>query len=189
VTKDWLILSWKALVARGLAAIAFGIVAMVWPDTTAIALAVLWGVWALVEGIGSIAQAFEPGTPGFARFALIGMGVIALIASFFAIFSPAVTAVTLTWILGLWLIVRGVFEAVAAAAASRSASRWLLLLGAALDFLLGILFVTNPGKGAVGIAFLLGITAFAWGIVFLATGFLVRRSLVDGSRVRGDSPA
>jgi uncharacterized membrane protein HdeD (DUF308 family) len=97
--------------------------------------------------------------------------------------------VTLTWILGIWLIVRGVFEAVAASAASRSASRWLLLLSAALDFLLGILFVTNPGKGAVGIAFLLGITAFAWGIVFLATGFLVRRSLVDGSPVHGDSPA
>ena len=50
----------------------------------------------LVEGIGSFAQAFQPGTSGWARFGLLAMGVIAFVVAFFAIFSPAVTAVTLT---------------------------------------------------------------------------------------------
>jgi uncharacterized membrane protein HdeD (DUF308 family) len=179
--RDWLTLSWKALVARGLAAIAFGIAAMVWPITTAIALALLWGVWALVEGVGSFAQAFQPGTSGWARFALIAMGVIAFVAAFFAIFSPAVTAVTLTWILGIWLIVRGVFEAVAAFTTSTVVPRWLLVLGALVDFVLGVLFVANPGRAAVGIAFVLGLTALVWGVVFLVTGLIVRKNLADGA--------
>ena len=179
--KDWLTLSWKALVARGVAAVAFGIAVMVWPIETAVALALLWGVWALVEGVGSFAQAFQPGTSGWARFGLLAMGVIAFVVAFFAIFSPAVTAVTLTWILGIWLIVRGVFEVVGAFSTSTAVPRGLLLLSALVDFVLGVLFVANPGKAAVGIAVVLGITALLWGLVFLVTGFMVRKNLGNGA--------
>jgi len=187
--KDWLTLSWKALVARGVAAIAFGIAAMVWPIETAVALALLWGIWALVEGIGSFAQAFQPGTSGWARFGLIAMGVIAFVVAFFAILSPAVTAVTLTWILGIWLIVRGVFEVVGAFSTSTVVPRWLLLISALVDFVLGVLFVANPGKAAVGIAVVLGITALLWGIVFLVTGFMVRKNLANGAVSVDERPA
>ena len=144
--RDWLTLSWKALVARGLVAIAFGIAAMVWPLDPPIALALLWGVWALVEGVGSIAQAFPPDTSGWARFALFAMGVIAFIVAFFAIFSPAVTAVTLTWIIGIWLIVRGVFEVVGAFTSSTVVPRWLLVLSALLDFVVGLSGSRHPGR-------------------------------------------
>jgi len=131
--------------------------------------------------VGSFAQAFQPGTSGWARFGLIAMGVIAFVVAFFAIFSPAVTAVTLTWILGIWLIVRGVFEVVGAFATSTVVPRWLLLLSALVDFLLGVLFVANPGRAAVGIAVVLGITALVWGVVFLVTGFIVRKNLAEGA--------
>jgi uncharacterized membrane protein HdeD (DUF308 family) len=180
MTEDWLLLSWRLLVIRGIAAIAFGIAAMIWPVATAVALALLWGVWALMEGVGSIVQAFEPGTSGSARFLLIAMGVIALVAAFFALFSPAVTAVGLTWILGIWFMVRGAFVAAGAFSASTPAPRWLLLLVAAIDVLLGVLFVANPGEAVVGIAFVLGVAAVAWGIVFLVTGFVVRKALAAG---------
>jgi uncharacterized membrane protein HdeD (DUF308 family) len=175
MTHDWLNLSWKMLMARGALAIVFGILAMAWPIETAIALVLLFGLWALVDGAGSFAQAFERGTPTSARILLSIMGMAALIAAFFAIFSPAVAAVTLTWILGIWLIVRGVFEAVAAFAASHDTPRWLLLGSAAVDVILGVLFVANPGRSALAIAWVLGLTAVVWGVAFVATGFVVRR--------------
>jgi uncharacterized membrane protein HdeD (DUF308 family) len=174
MTQNWLSLSWKLLLVRGVIAVVFGIVAIAWPLETAIALAVVWGFWALFDGIGSLVQAFEPGTPGSARLLLVLMGVIALVAAFFAIFSPAVTATALTWILGIWLIVRGCFEAFGALASTRDAPRWLLLLGAAVDLLLGILFVANPGRSVVGIATVLGLVALAWGVVFLVTAYFTR---------------
>jgi uncharacterized membrane protein HdeD (DUF308 family) len=177
--RDWLNVSWKMLLVRGVIAIVFGIIAIAWPIETAIAFALLWGIWALVDGIGSLVQAFQPGATTGSRLLLIVMGVIALVAAFFAILSPGVAAVTLTWILGIWLIVRGVFELAGAFAASTSTPRWLLVLSALIDIVLGILFAANPGKGAVGIAVVLGIVAIAWGAAFIAAGFVMRKHFDD----------
>ena len=166
--------SWKMLVVRGAIGIVFGILAIAWPLETAIALMVLWGFWALLEGISLLVQAFQSKTQG-SRLGRAVLGVVALIVAFFAIFSPSVTAETLTWLVGLWLIVRGVFEIFTAFSSYRLTPRWLLLVGAALSILLGGFFVANPGRGAVGIAVWLGLIALCWGVVFVVMGFMLRR--------------
>ena len=171
--KDWLAVGWKHLVVRGVLGIIFGILAMAWPITTVIALAFLWGCWALVDGVSSIWQAFQP--EARSRVWLVVMGVLALLAAFFAIARPAVTAVALTWILGIWLIVRGVDTVLANAPTSSKTPRWLLVLGGIFSLLLGFLFTANPGTGAVAVAFWIGLLAIAWGAAFIAVGFVVRR--------------
>jgi uncharacterized membrane protein HdeD (DUF308 family) len=174
--RDLFTASWKMLVVRGVVGIVFGILAIAWPIETAIALMVLWGFWALMEGISSLMQAFRSKTQE-SRLGLAVMGVIAVIAAFFLIFSPDVAATTLTWIFGIWLIIRGLFEVFAAFSSYRLTSRWLLLLGAALSILLGVFFVVNPGRGAVGIAVWLGLIALCWGVVYVAMGLILRREL------------
>jgi uncharacterized membrane protein HdeD (DUF308 family) len=188
--RDMLTAGWKMLVVRGVIGIVFGILAIVWPLETAVALALLWGFWALMDGVGLLVQAFRPEGRG-SRIWLVLMGVIALAAAFFAIFSPAVTAKALTWILGIWLIVRGVFEAVGAFTRNLTTPRWLLLLSAALSILLGILFVANPGAAAVGIAVFLGVVALMWGAVFVLGGLALRRELTgpQTSSVTPSGPA
>lgn len=173
MNHDWLNVSWKMLVVRGVLAIIFGIVAMVWPVTTAIALALMWGVWAVVDGISALAQAFQPEAIG--RGWLVAMGILGLLAGLFAIFRPGVTAVGLTWILGIWLVVRGLFELFGAFSSTIAQPRWLLFLSAALSIVLGLLFAFNPGTSAVAVAFWLGLMALAWGAVFIVVGFMVRR--------------
>jgi uncharacterized membrane protein HdeD (DUF308 family) len=175
-TLTWLELSWKALVLRGGVAIVFGILAVVWPLETVTALAFLWGFWALFDGIGSIMQAFQPETTGRQRALLILIGLVALVVAFFAIFSPAVTAATLIWLLGIWLIVRALMEAILAFTTAGSGSRGVLLFSAALDLVLGVLFVAYPDKSLVGIGFVLGLVAIAWGVVFLVGGLMIRRA-------------
>ena len=184
---DWLSVGWQYLVIRGVVALVFGIVAMVWPTETALAFAFLWGVWALADGLGSLLQAFQPGVTRGSRWLLVAMGVIALAAGLFAVTSPAVTATALTWILGIWLVVRGLFEVVSAFGSSSGAPRALTFLGAGLDLLLGILFMANPGAGAAGISFVLGLAAFAWGLVFTGVGLWVRRQA--GEMTSGGAPA
>jgi uncharacterized membrane protein HdeD (DUF308 family) len=174
--KDWMSSSWKMLVTRGVLAILFGVVAIFWPIATAVALALLWGIWALVDGISSLSQAFTAeGKDG--RAWLIVMGVIAILAGLFAITSPGITAVVLTWMLGIWLIVRAGFEVFGAFSTSRQAPRWLLLVSAALSLVIGVLFVANPGGAVVTLAAVLGALAVVWGVVFVATGIAVHREL------------
>jgi uncharacterized membrane protein HdeD (DUF308 family) len=175
MVKDWLSVGWKALVLRGVIGIVFGILVIVWPDIAVGTFVILWGFWALLDGIGSFYQAFQPEESGGGRIWLVVMGVIAVLAGLFAIFSPAMAAATLTWFLGIWLLVRGVFEVVGAFSSSVQTPRWLLLLGAAVSIVLGILFVANPGTAAVGLAIWFGIIAVAWGIAFTVLGLVIRK--------------
>lgn len=173
--NNWLAASWQVLVVRGVLAVLFGVVAMVWPVETAIAVVLLWGVWALLDGISSIAQAFRPG-PAVVRVAVGLMGVLALLAAVFALFRPVSAGTILVWFLGLWLIARGVFEVVIAFTRTPPAPRGLLVLSAVLDIVLGVLFMTHPDKSAVGIAWLLGLLAIVWGLVFIVVGLLARKA-------------
>lgn len=176
MVKDLLSVGWKMLIVRGVIAVVIGILVIVWPIESAIAFVLLWGFWALFDGVGDLVQAFQPESKGN-RVWLVVMGVISILAAFFAITSPGMAAKALTWILGIWLLIRGIFELVAAFSSSLPMPRWLLLLSAAVSIVLGILFIANPGAGAVSIAVLLGIMALIWGAVFLVLGYLVRREL------------
>ncbi len=175
--RDWAVLGWKMLVTRGVLAIVFGLIAMFWPVGTALTLALLWGIWALVDGVGSLWQAFRPESKGQGRAWLVVMGVIAILAGLIAIFHPGVAVAALTWILGIWLIVRGVIELFGAFASTISVPRWLLVVGGLLSLGLGVLFVANPETGAVAIAFWLGLVALIWGIAFVGIGLAMRSHL------------
>lgn len=167
--------TWQMVVARGVLAVVFGLLALFLPISTAVALILLFGVWAAVDGVSSLAQAFSRPSPTLVRVALGLMGLLALVAAVFAIFRPIQTAVTLTWFLGIWLIARGIMELLLAFGASSLRPQWLILLSAITDFVLGVLFALNPGKGALGIATFLGIVALVWGVSYIAAGLALRK--------------
>jgi uncharacterized membrane protein HdeD (DUF308 family) len=164
---------WPHLVLRGALAVVFGVVAMLFPLSTAAALALLWGIWALADGATTLVQAIRgPRSP--ARPALAVMGVVALVAGGIAVSDPGLTAVTLTWVLGLWLMARALLEVVVALMERQVESRAGLLLSSAVDIVLGLLFVLNPGRSAVGLAVVLGLVAAVWGTVLIVAGVVVR---------------
>jgi uncharacterized membrane protein HdeD (DUF308 family) len=179
--KDWLTISWKVLMLRGAVGVVFGVVAIVAPVTAALTFALLWGVWVLADGLGLVLEASQP-EGGKRRGVLLGlMGVVAIAAGLVAIASPGLAAVTLTWVLGVWFIVRGVFEVGAAISSTASRPRGLLFATAVLDVVIGALFVANPGRGALGIAVVLGVVALVWGLALIAVGVVVRRQAPSGS--------
>src|SRR3954466_5474041 len=52
---------WQLMALRGTLAILFGVVALLWPGITLLALALLFGAWALLDGISLLANAFRQG--------------------------------------------------------------------------------------------------------------------------------
>ena len=109
---------------------------------------------------------------------MILVGLVSLLVAFFALVRPGMAAATLTWFLGIWLVVRGVFELVAAFSAF--VVRTLgARLGGVLDGAIGLLFVFNPGTAAL-IAFLIGLLAFLWGAAFVGLAFIARRAALLG---------
>jgi uncharacterized membrane protein HdeD (DUF308 family) len=177
---DLLSTAWKLLLLRGVMGVLFGILAIAWPIETVIGLAVLWGIWALVDGVGLFVAAFRPEGSGGQRLLAGLMAAIAVLAGLYAIVHPGSAAVALTWVIGIWLLVRGVFEVVGAFAVGQTgSSRWMGVLSGLVDFLLGGILVAHPGKSAVGITWLLGIIALVWGVVLIVLAFVVRSQLHD----------
>lgn len=184
---DWLSLAWKVLVARGVVGIVLGVVALAWPGETALAFVVLWGIWALVDGIGSLAEGFSADPRG-PRWIHLLMGLASLVVAAFAIINPALSAKTLTWILGIWLILRGLSEFAAAVLGRTDRSRLLLVGSGVVDLVLGVLFAANPGRAAVGITVVLGLVAMVWGVTFLIIGLVVRSQQRDLARAATLNP-
>lgn len=166
--------SWKWLLVRGALGILFGILAIAAPISTIFALAIVWGIWAITDAVGLFADAFTVGGFGSRLFS-VGLGVIALLAGLYAIFQPGKTAIVLTWVLGIWLVVRGIFEAVATFGPGLpGAVRAMTGIGAALSVVLGVLLMSNPGSGALSVTTVLGFFAIAWGVVLVGLGWSVR---------------
>jgi uncharacterized membrane protein HdeD (DUF308 family) len=184
VPKDLLTAAWKLLLVRGVFGIVLGIVLMVWPQATIVVLMVLVGLWALIDGIGLATQVFAKGASTGQRVFFGVMALIALVVALVAIFRPGTAASVVTWFLGIWLLVRGLFELVGAFSSTITAPRWLLVLGALLDLVLGWLFVTNPGTAAVAVAWVIGLFAIAWGVVFVVLALAARSATKD---LPGDS--
>lgn len=156
---------WTVLLVRGVIGIVFGVIAMAAPITAVLTLVLLFGLWALIDGIAALAHALMSGTV-VERLLMALVGVVALVAAVVAITSPEMTAVALTWFLGIWLVVRGVVEGVTAV--WQRGQGWPALIGLALlDLVLGIVLMANPGRAALGIAWFIGLLALVWGLVFV----------------------
>jgi uncharacterized membrane protein HdeD (DUF308 family) len=153
------------LAVRGIAAILFGILALVWPGLTILALALLFGVYALVNGIDMIIDAFRGHRGGAQRTAYAVAGTLGVVAGLVTLLWPHITALALVILVGLWAVVTGIFDIVAAA---RIPGGWPLILLGLLSIGAGILILFQPRAGAYAIAVVLGIYAIVGGALMLA---------------------
>jgi len=172
---DWMTLGWKTLLARGMVGVIFGGLAMAWPDETVVVIVVLWGCWALVDGLMTVGLASAVQGAG-GETVIFVLAALSLAAAFFALVRPGMAATALTWFIGLWLVVRGLSEILGAFTVAKSSGRWVLVLSGVVDGVIGALFIANPGKAALSIAFVLGMCALVWGLVFVVLALVVRRS-------------
>jgi uncharacterized membrane protein HdeD (DUF308 family) len=79
----------SVLLARGALAVVFGLVALIWPIGTAVGLAVLFGVYAFVDG-GLIIAAFR-GHGRSSRWANALSGLASLVMAVLAVTWPGMT--------------------------------------------------------------------------------------------------
>src|SRR5260370_8005080 len=90
---------WWAWLLRGIAAIVFGIIAFVWPGITLVSLVLLFGAYALVDGVIHLVATFrrrvsEP------RWLLALEGIVGIAAGILTFRWPAMTAIALTYLIG-----------------------------------------------------------------------------------------
>ncbi|MEJ2286392.1 MAG: HdeD family acid-resistance protein [Desulfobacterales bacterium] len=166
---------WWTFVIRGLLAIAFGLIALVWPGITLIVLVFLFGFYAILEGILSIiAAVINRGMRSW--WVLLLEGLASLIVGCAAFIWPGLTAVVLLIFIAIWAILTGLLEIWAAVQLRKEIrGEWILALTGIISILIGIILFTNPGAGALAVVWMIGIYAAIFGALLIFLGVKFRK--------------
>ena len=166
---------WWAFILRGVLAIIFGIIAFVSPPTTIAVLVLLFGAWALVDGVFHIAGAMRDRSMTRSFWLTILEGVVSIIAGVLALAFPDVAAASLLLIIAAWSIVTGVVEVVLAIRLREQITGELwLAVGGLLSIAFGVLLILYPTSGAITIVWIIGAFAIAFGLSLIALGWRLR---------------
>jgi uncharacterized membrane protein HdeD (DUF308 family) len=159
---------WWTVLLRGLAAIAFGVLAFVWPGVTLWALVLLYGAYALLDGVFSLAAAFTGHAKPLPTWWLILVGLISLAAGVVAIAWPGITALALALLIGAWAVAHGIFEIIGAIQLRKEIdNEWLLILAGLFSVIFGLLMLLAPGAGALGLIWAIAAYAVVFGIILV----------------------
>jgi uncharacterized membrane protein HdeD (DUF308 family) len=178
---------WWTVALRGTLAILFGVTALVWPRITLFALVLLFGAFAVVDGAFALAAALGRRADTVSRMWLVLQGLAGIVVGALAFVWPGITALALLWLIGIWAIVIGVLEVIAAARLRRDLrGEWLLGLSGAATALFGILLIAWPAAGVLTLVALIGVSAVVFGAALLALAERLRRRqrAAEGGRRR-----
>jgi len=167
---------WWTFIIRGVVAIAFGVLAFLAPAWGIAVLVALFGAWALIDGVTGLVGGFRSRGRDRSWWLSILEGVVGIVAGVFAFLFPVLAAGALLFIIAAWAIVTGVFEIVAAIRLREQirGEFWLGLAGVA-SILYGVVIYLFPGAGALGVVWLIGSFAIAFGAFLLVLGWRLRR--------------
>lgn len=167
--------NWWSPVLRGLIAILVGVATFIAPGMTLTALVLLFGCYALVDGLLNIAGAVRSARAGERWGALVFEGVVGIAAGLVAIAWPAITALALVYVIAAWALLTGILElAVAIRLRKHVGGEWFLVLGGIASVAFGLVLMIAPLAGALVITLWVGVYALIFGILMVALGFRLR---------------
>jgi len=169
--------NWWLLLLRGIAAIALGVLAFVLPGITLLALTLLWGTYAILDGIFALAAAIAgSGAEPSSRWWLALVGACGILVGIGTFFTPGMTAFVLLMFIASWAIVVGVLQIWGAIQVRKEIeNEWLLALSGLLSIAFGVVAIASPGAGAVSVVWLIGWFALLVGCIYIALAFRLKK--------------
>jgi uncharacterized membrane protein HdeD (DUF308 family) len=167
--------NWWLVALRGTLAVIFGAAAFVWPGLTFEVLVLLFGAYALVDGVIVLSFGLMAAGDGQRWWPLVLGGVVGIATGVLTFVQPAAMALALVYVIGAWAIVTGILEIVAAIRLRKViTSEWLMGFSGVLSIVFGALALAQPGSGALALVFLFGFYAILAGISQISLGFRLR---------------
>jgi uncharacterized membrane protein HdeD (DUF308 family) len=172
---------WWTVGLRAGAAIILGIVAFTLPGVTLAAIILLFGFYAIIDGVLAIIAAVREMRNHGRWGVMLVQGLIGIGAGVIALLWPGIGALALTLLVAAWALATGVLEIVIAIRLRKVISgEWMLILGGVLSIALAVAVALFPGVGALALIWWMGAYALAYGIVTLTLALRIRRAASPG---------
>ena len=167
---------WGWLAFRGVLAVIVGILAFVWPLATIVTLALFWGAFMFVDGLGAGITGWRLYKRGIRWWPYLVFAVIGVLAGVVTLLMPGVTAVALLYVIAFWAIFGGISQIAAAIRLRREIQgEWYLVLVGALSVLFGLLVAFRPvPEGVVAISWMVGTYALMAGALYILLALKLR---------------
>ena len=169
--------AWIWAVVRGALLIVFGIVAMVWPGKTALVLAAIIGIFAVVDGIIDLIDAIRHrGTPGVGL--RVFLGIVSLLFGIIILVWPGKTLAFMVILIAIWAILIGALQIIANVGIRKEApGAWVWgVVAGAISLIFGIVVLFNLSIGLAALVWLIGIWAIIFGVALIFLGLQVRKA-------------
>lgn len=175
--RNW---RWWTVALRGVAAIVFGVLALVAPRTAT----VLFGAFVLVDGVLALAL---PGRGSVQpRGTVVVRGLVSIGAGLFVLLWPGLSAFAVLFVIAGWAVVSGVVEVVMAVQQHRRIRHeWLLAVEGLFSIGFGIAIAIAPLGGLVALGMWVGAYALVLGGILLASAVRLRAHRVGTPVVAG----
>jgi len=167
--------NWWSLLLRGLLAIAFGLLTWFRPGISLAALVLMFGIFALADGLLGIWTAFAGRRENEQWWVLLLWGLVSAGIGVITFVAPGVTTIALLFYIAIWAIAIGVLQIIAAVRLRREIQgEWLLGLAGVAAVVFGVLLIVHPGEGALTVLWLIGAYAVLAGILLVVLSLKLR---------------
>ncbi len=166
---------WWMTLIRGVIAVLFGILLFTWPQISLAALVLLFGAFALADGLANVVTAVGGREEHESWWVLLLAGLAGIGVGILTFFNPGVTALALLIYIAIWAIATGLLEIVAAIRLRKEIEGefWLVLAGLA-SVVFGLLLVARPEAGALAVLWLIAAYAIVLGAILIFLAFETR---------------
>ena len=170
--------NWWLVLLRGIAAVVFGVLAFFWPGLTLLTLTLLWGAYALCDGVFALWAAISgKGGEMAPRWWLAVVGVVGVLAGVGAFLWPGMTTLVLLLFIAVWAIVLGVLQIWGAIQLRKEIEgEWLLILSGLVSIAFEDPYCpTRCWRAGAGVDDRL--FAILAGCIYIALAFRLKKSL------------
>ena len=172
---DQLARNWGWIMLRGVAAVIFGVLALVWPGVTLVILTLFFGAYALTDGVFALIVAYKKREGRRPVWPLVVIGLLGIAAGIVTFLWPGMTALALLMFIAVWALFIGIFQIAAAIRLRKEIeNEWWLGLSGALSVLFGLLMIASPGAGALAVIWLIAAYSILFGMMLIALGFRLK---------------
>jgi uncharacterized membrane protein HdeD (DUF308 family) len=171
---------WWLLLLIGALSVIAGVVILFKPSDSLATLAVIAGIFVLLDGILELFDSFSRDTAARGTVALLG--VLTAIIGVLLIRHPVGSVTAIALLIGIWLIAVGVIR-FAVAFDDDEHRGWRALMGL-VELIAGIVIIANPNIGYTTLAILVGISFILNGLATAALGWDLHEVREDAAKAR-----
>ena len=164
---------WWIFLVTGIAWLVFALLVFQWDYTTVYAISILFGVVALVAAMNEF-MAITYSTTGW-KWVHGLLGVLFVLGGIWALWNPYDTFATLAALVGVFLLIKGIFDvSVAFMTKDEFELWWLQLVVGLIELLLAFWVAGNFREKAILLVIYVGIIALSRGITELFVAFKLK---------------